>query len=151
MRVPFNINKCVKQALWICHGKLKDNITIDENLDDSLPDVIGNYQQIKQVLVNLFINAAEAMAQQDKGTITITARATVNTIIIWIADTGSGIPENKLNDIWQPFYTTKGTGLGLSTSLDIIENHHGQIKAENQPTGGVMFTITLPVHIEEVV
>ncbi len=144
-----DINTCVEQALELCHNALKYYVTIEQDLAENLPQIIADSQQIEQVLINLFVNAADAMTEYGRGTLTIKTQGTDNSVVVKVSDTGPGILEDKFDDIWQPFFTTKppdkGTGLGLFTVRGIIENHEGQIKAENKTTGGAEFTITLPV------
>lgn len=144
-----DVNTCVEQALELCYNALKYYVTIRKDLAENLPQIMADSQQIEQVLINLFVNAADAMAEYGQGTLTIKTQTADNSVVVKVTDTGPGIPEDKLDDIWQPFYTTKppdkGTGLGLFTVHGIIENHEGQIKVENKPTGGAEFTITLPV------
>ena len=143
-----DINTCVEQALELCHNALKYYVTIEQDLAENLPQIMADSQQIEQVLINLFVNAADAMTEYGQGTLTIKTQSTDNSVVVKVSDTGQGIPDDKLDDIWQPFFTSKppdkGTGLGLFTVRGIIENHEGQIKAENKPTGGAEFTITLP-------
>ncbi len=143
-----DMNTCVEQALELCHNALKYCVMIERDLAENLPQIMADSQQIEQVLINLFVNAADAMTEYGRGTLTIKTQSTDNSVVVKVSDTGQGIPDDKLDDIWQPFFTTKppdkGTGLGLFTVQGIIENHEGQIKAENKPTGGAEFTITLP-------
>jgi C4-dicarboxylate-specific signal transduction histidine kinase len=143
-----NVNTCVEQALELCHNTLKYYVSVEQDLSDNLPNVKADCQQIEQVLINLFINAADAMMDQGQGTLSIKTESSDNSVIIKVSDTGPGIPDDKLDDIWQPFFTTKptdkGTGLGLFTVRGIIENHEGKIELENKSSGGAEFTITLP-------
>ncbi|MBN1806863.1 MAG: response regulator [Sedimentisphaerales bacterium] len=143
-----DINSCVEQALELCHNTLKYYVSVEQDLSDNLPNVKADSQQIEQVLINLFINAADAMREQGQGTLAIKTESSDNSVIIKVSDTGPGIPEDKFDDIWQPFFTTKptdkGTGLGLFTVRGIIENHEGQIEFKNKSSGGAEFTITLP-------
>jgi two-component system NtrC family sensor kinase len=143
-----DINTCVEQALELCHNALKYCVTIERDLAENLPQIMADSQQIEQVLINLFVNAADAMTEYDHGTLTIKTQSTDNSVVVKVSDTGHGIPDDKLDDIWQPFFTTKsldkGTGLGLFTVRGIIENHEGQIKVENKRVGGAEFTISLP-------
>jgi C4-dicarboxylate-specific signal transduction histidine kinase len=144
-----DINNCIDDALELSHNALKYHVTVQRDLDDNLPRVRADSQQVEQVFVNLFINAADAMREHGQGTLTIGTRSADNSVVIRISDTGPGIPDDKLDDIWKPFFTTKplekGTGLGLFTVRGIIENHDGQIRFENKPSGGAEFVITLPV------
>ncbi len=143
-----DINTCIEQALELCHNALKYYVTIEKDLAENLPHVMADSQQIEQVLINLFVNAADAMAEYGQGTLSIKTQSTDNSVVVKVSDTGPGIPDDKLDDIWQPFFTTKppdkGTGLGLFTVRGIIENHEGLISLENKPSGGAEFTITLP-------
>lgn len=144
----FQIKECIEQALELCRNRLKYNITVEKDLSENLPCATGDSQQIEQVIVNLLTNAADAIGEK-KGTIKIQAVSDNNFLLISVSDSGTGIPQNKINDIWQPFYTTKpvgkGTGLGLSTVLGIIQSHNGTITVENQSKGGAIFKIKLPV------
>ncbi len=143
-----DINACVEQALELCHNSLKYGVKVEQDLAENLPQIMADSQQIEQVLINLFVNAADAMTEYGQGTLTIKTQSTDNSVAVKVSDTGQGIPDDKLDDIWQPFFTTKppdkGTGLGLFTVRGIIENHEGQIKVENKRVGGAEFTITLP-------
>jgi signal transduction histidine kinase len=120
---------------------------ISEELDDSLPDTIGDPQQLQQVFLNLFLNAADAIPSG--GTITVKTRydKADETITIEFEDTGKGIPVELMKKIFQPFFTTKGkgTGLGLAVSKRIIEGNGGSIIAMNNPSGGATFRVVLPV------
>ncbi len=144
----FDVNKCVEEALKLCHNKLKSNIKVLKETQDDIPEIYGSMGQIEQVLVNLFINAADAMENIEEGILKIEIRKENGNIIICVEDNGPGIPEENLDSIWQPFFTSKpegkGTGLGLSISLNIIEAHNGKIKSENVQNGGVKFTLKLP-------
>jgi len=104
--------------------------------------------QIKQVILNLFSNAADA-CQQSGGVITISTRQESEKVAIAIKDTGVGIKPEQMGHIYRPFYTTKGevkgTGLGLSVSYGIIKKHQGEIRVESQPGEGTTFTVLLPI------
>ncbi len=143
-----NITHCIDEALEICHSSLKNLVTIEKHFDENLPKIKVNSQEIEQVLINLFVNAAHAMESRGKGTIKITANLLNGFLRVFIEDSGPGIPEDKLEKIWDTFYTSKaagkGTGLGLSISKEIIKNHGGTIKAENVPNSGARFIIELP-------
>lgn len=110
---------------------------------------LGNACQLKQVLINLIKNAIEAIEETGHITIELTKRA--NTAVIQVTDNGSGIPEEKLSSIMEPFYTTKqtGTGLGLAVTRKIIENHDGEISAVSIMNKGTTFTLKLPCHPQQ--
>jgi two-component system NtrC family sensor kinase len=143
-----DLNTCIGQALELCHNALKYNVTVNKDIAEDLPQIKADSQQIEQVLINLFVNAVDAMKEMEQGILSVAAQCVGGTVTVKVSDNGQGIPDDKLNDIWQPFFTTKppdkGTGLGLFTVQSIIENHEGQIKVENKSSGGAEFTFTLP-------
>lgn len=112
--------------------------------------------QIEQILVNLFINARQAMPNGGRLRIDVRENATAGMVEVRIADTGVGIPPEQLRLIFEPFYTTKqpdhdghgGTGLGLSVCRQIIEQHHGRIRVESVVGKGSTFTVKLPISEE---
>ena len=139
----------LEDARVLCSTSISKNVTIDTSETDNLPDVLGDHQQLEQVFVNLLINASDAMAEEVGSQINISGRILGNYVVLTIADNGPGIPQDLLEKIWDPFFTTKpvgkGTGLGLSISFGIIEAHAGKIKVRNT-SGGAEFTITLPIY-----
>jgi signal transduction histidine kinase len=117
--------------------------------DRKLPEVDCDPEQLKEVLVNLIVNACEAMG--DGGRILITeeegtADPVGRVVVIRVSDSGPGIPEAIKDRIFEPFYTTKqeGTGLGLSIAARIIKEHQGCLSVKCRPHKGATFTITLP-------
>jgi two-component system, sporulation sensor kinase E len=117
-----------------------------EKLSSNLPEVPCDATQIKQVLVNLIRNGMQAMNRG--GEISIETGAASEAVWVSISDTGSGIPEEKLNRIFQPFFTTKkkGSGLGLMIVQRIIRDHAGRIDVESKPGQGTTFRVWLPLH-----
>lgn len=109
-----------------------------------LPDVLIDSQQIKQVLLNLALNAVHAMP--DGGSLVLRASRNCGVMLFEVVDEGVGIPEENLEKIFDPFFTTKsdGTGLGLSVAYRIVMQHGGQIRARRNPDRGMTFTIELP-------
>jgi len=130
----------------------KDGIALRVQISGD-PWVVGDSVQLEQVLLNLLINARQAMLGKG-GSLTLKAAAVEeNEIRIQVIDTGPGIPENLLPKIFQPFFTTKGTahkdesrgtGLGLAICKDIVEHHKGRITVESQVGRGTTFSIYLP-------
>jgi len=110
-----------------------------------LPDIMADPEQLKEVMVNLMVNACEAM--EKSGHIEIHERRQDAVVMIDVNNDGPGIPEALIEKIFQPFFTTKedGTGLGLSIATRIIEEHRGHLSVSSDGVRGVMFTITLPV------
>ena len=123
------------------------------------PQVLIFATQIEQVLVNLILNARQAMPQGGRLRLDVKENSAEGLAEIRLADTGCGIPKEKLRDIFQPFYTTKspdeqghgGTGLGLSICRQIIEQHNGRIRVESLVGRGSVFTIKLPLHVDSAV
>ncbi len=125
------------------------NIGIETDLPENLPDIMIDSSQIHQVLLNLLINAADAIggANMKNGVIKISAAADANKVIVSIKDNGPGIPEDILSRLFEPHITSKekGHGLGLSTCKQIVESHGGKISAINIPDQGACFTVILPM------
>jgi len=124
------------------------NITVKKNFDPKVKNIVAVEDQITQVLINLLLNATDAITGTGGGAITITTRLEDDWIIIIISDTGVGIEEKDLEKIFEPFFSTKpdveGTGLGLPTSFGIITSHGGEISCSSNPNQGTTFTIRLP-------
>ena len=118
-------------------------------VEEGLPELEVNANQIKQVFVNLINNAAQAIASvQRSGRIWVTARRWLDGVAVSVADNGPGIPEEIAQRVFEPFFTTKkegeGTGLGLSISHGIVKEHGGRITLEARPGAGATFTVELP-------
>ena len=153
---PMDINKAIIDGLFFLENQvLFHDVQIIKHLDSSLPLIEGDSNQIKQVFMNMMVNAAEAMSERG-GSLTITTGVSQDGLVIFVyfQDTGMGISPEIQSKIFDPFFTTKavgkGTGLGLSTSYGIIQSHHGNIEVESEPDKGTTFTISLPVSIEEI-
>ena len=149
---PTDINRAINDGLFfLVNQALFHNIQIVKKLDSFLPFVRGNASQLKQVFVNIIVNAAEAI--HGSGTLTITTSHDIHQkkVFVEFADTGEGIPEENLSRIFEPFFTTKdigkGTGLGLATSYGIIEDHGGKILVKSKVGEGTTFTIELPMYL----
>ncbi len=147
---PTDINRAINDGLFfLVNQALFHNIRIVKNLDPFLPFVRGNSGQLKQVFMNIIVNAAEAM--HGNGTLTITTSPSPDRKTVWIefADTGEGITEENLSRIFDPFFTTKdvgkGTGLGLATSYGIVQDHGGTINVRSKVGLGTSFIIELPI------
>jgi signal transduction histidine kinase len=125
----------------------RGQIEIVKQLPEYLPTISGSAEQLKQVFLNLLLNACDFMP--DGGTITIDGEVADRSVTLGFTDTGPGMPESILSRVFEPFFTTKdgdkGTGLGLSVCDGIIDGHGGSISAENVPGGGARFVIRLPV------
>ncbi len=144
-----DINTCTQEVLAVLGLQLqRDMFTIQRDFDPQLPPITVDGNKIKQVMMNLLINASQAMP--DGGCITVTTRL-INDgrhVSIAIADTGKGIPRENIPKIFDPFFTTKGpekgTGLGLSVSYGIVQQHGGHISVDSTSGRGTTFTVLLP-------
>ena len=146
---PVDLNQVARDAMAIVEHQLKMNkIKLDYELDGSLPRIAGNANQIQQVLINLMINAQQAMDGRS-GEVAVNTSSSNGCAQVQVTDTGPGIPEELQAKIFEPFFTTKpvgkGTGLGLSVSYGIIKEHKGDIKLESSPDKGTSFTLSFPV------
>jgi signal transduction histidine kinase len=147
---PTPVNDVVRDAVAIVNHQLELNqVKVRTELASDLPEVRGNANQLQQVLMNLMINAQQAM-QGTPGTVTLsTRRVEPDQIQIAVADTGPGIPAEIRSKLFEPFFTTKptgeGTGLGLSVSFGIIKDHGGDIVVHSDAGHGATFLIQLPV------
>jgi signal transduction histidine kinase len=122
----------------------KHHVKLIEQFAPDLPFIAADAGQIQQALLNLFLNAVQAMPEG--GALTVAAEPADHAVRIQIRDTGAGIPQENLTRIFQPFFTTKhrGTGLGLSITRNIIEKHRGTICVASAPGQGTVFTLVLP-------
>jgi two-component system NtrC family sensor kinase len=129
----------------VASQSLFHNIKIKKMFAPGLPTITADWAQLKQVFLNIILNAAEAM--EGKGTITLTTVSGVRRIKVKVQDTGPGIPPEIMDKLFSPFFTTKekGTGLGLAISYGIIEHHLGKIEVETALGKGSTFTVSLPV------
>ena len=146
-RLTADINECLDTTLNIVWNELKYKCEVKKEYGE-LPPTVCNPQQLNQMFMNLLVNAAQAI--ETKGEIRIKTWADQDFIYTRISDTGSGIPQEKIKRIFEPFYTTKevgkGTGLGLSIVYDIVvKNHKGDIQVESVEGKGTAFTVKIPV------
>ena len=133
----------------VSHQLMMKEVRLEPHLWAQSLFVNGNANQIEQVLLNLFINAGDAMEGKGEGRITVTVDAPEASMArIRVGDNGSGIPPEVVGKIFDPFFTTKpvgkGTGLGLSVSYGIVKEHKGEISVESRMGGGTTFTILIP-------
>ncbi len=145
-REPVNINEVIRKMLNIVKPQLKyKNIELILSLEENLPEVPGDSAYLLSAIMNIVTNAIDAMSKGGK--LSISTHKSQGKVVIEIADTGSGIPEEYLQKIFDPFFTTKevgkGTGLGLYLTYIIIEKHGGDIKVESKVGEGTKFIIYL--------
>jgi len=147
-----DMNILIEEALAMVEHQMNlQNIEIIRNYSHRISVVLADGNQIKQVFINVFINASEAMKGGGAITITTTTGSGKDRepcVEVAITDTGTGIPEEIINNVLDPFFSTKkgsgGTGLGLSVTKGIIDRHHGSIAINSKEGAGTTVTITLP-------
>jgi hypothetical protein len=143
-----NLNTTVEHAVMLARQQvLSRPIKIELQKAPDLPEVEHDSDQIHQVLLNLLLNAVQAM--HDTGTVDVKIGSLGDCARVAISDTGRGIPAQNIPNIFRPFYTTKGggTGLGLSLVRRIVEDHHGRIEVVSEVAKGSTFTVLLPFHM----
>ena len=158
---PLDLGGPITDTLDLLRGEAdRRHVRIVSEVEPDLPQILGETDQLKQLFLNLFLNALDAMATG--GTLSVTARAdrprrtsrgradadATGVLTVRVTDTGPGIPREDLHRIFEPFFTTKpkgeGTGLGLGISRRIVDKHGGEIRCTSQP-GRTVFGVRLPV------
>ena len=144
---PLDVNDVIHRTVRLIRSQKQfDRITIEEQFGESVPRVEGDRNQLQQVLLNLSLNSCAAMPEG--GEIRIATSAVNGNVRIEVTDTGCGIPDDVLDKVFDPFFSTKpvgkGTGLGLSVSLGIVQQHGGAMEVESETGKGTRFTIVLP-------
>ena len=164
--VALQLEPLIQEMLKIIAETFPKNVSVQSRIAPDLPLLLGNATHLHQVLLNLCINARDAMPAGGRLTLdadvepvdealakSCAASATGPHVVLSVEDTGSGIPPEILDKIFDPFFTTKpagkGTGLGLSTVLGIVRSHRGFIRVDSRPGEGTRFRIYLPVSSEE--
>ena len=164
--VVLQLEPLIQEMLKIIAETFPKNVSVQSRVAPDLPPLLGNVTHLHQVLLNLCINARDAMPAGGRLTLdahvepvddalakSCSAPATGPHLVLSVEDTGSGIPPEILDKIFDPFFTTKpagqGTGLGLSTVLGIVRSHRGFIRVDSRPGEGTRFRIYLPVSSEE--
>ena len=147
-KIPVNLNTIVEEGLYFLESRCsKNGVTLIRRLSDELPEITADPSQLNQVLVNLVVNAIQSMPTG--GTLTITTCACNSQVALRIEDTGIGMGEDVLKQVFIPFFTTKdineGTGLGLPVVHGIVNSHGGTINVESVPGKGSRFEIQLPI------
>lgn len=141
-----DLNTTVRHAVMLGRQQaLSKGIDVALHEDATLPEIEHDSDQIHQVLLNLLLNATQAI--EGKGTVTVTVKSNRKFAVIDVTDTGRGIAAEHLPNIFRPFYTTKGdgTGLGLSLARRIVEDHHGKIEVTSIAGQGTTFRVMLPL------
>ena len=157
-KVPLDVNRAIATTLIVARNELKYVADVETDFDANLPLVPGLPGEINQVLLNLLVNAAHAIAdvprtadKPTRGRITVSTRRIEDAVEVRVCDTGTGIPEETRHRIFEPFYTTKdvgrGTGQGLTLAHSaIVKRHGGRIWFETEVGKGTTFIVHLPLH-----
>jgi hypothetical protein len=141
-----DLNTTVEHAVMLARQQaLARSIEITLHKDASLPQVAHDSDQIHQLLLNLLLNALQAI--EENGKIRVSVKSLGKSVVVEVTDNGRGIPPEHLPNIFRPFYTTKGegTGLGLSLARRIVEDHHGRIDVTSAVGKGTTFAVVLPL------
>ena len=158
---PLEINETIREVFALVRNALhSNNVRLQTQLTDDLPLIIGDRVQLQQVILNLLINAIEAMAEIEEGSriLRVSSERTIELsdnsehVLIAVRDSGPGLDMNSLNRLFDTFYTTKpqGLGMGLGISRSIIEAHGGRLWAEANAPKGALFQFTLPTFAEAI-
>jgi signal transduction histidine kinase len=143
-----DINTLIEASARLVHNQVHKRADIDLELEDKLPTFKGNSQKLEQVLINLIVNAGDAMLDDVKGLVTIRTKLEGSEIVVEVEDNGRGMDQKTLKQIFDPFFTTKrakgGTGLGLAIAYNIIEEHGGKISVTSKVGEGTIFMIRIP-------
>ena len=144
-----DVNQCLEDVVSLLAHQLElDGVKLAKDLDRTIPTLVADGEKLKQVFMNLIMNARQAIT----GTGAISLRTGLDRcpdrVLVSISDTGSGIADQVIDKIFDPFFTTKpvgeGTGLGLSVSYGIIQDHNGRIEVSSRAGIGTTFTVSLP-------
>lgn len=142
---PLDLEESLRGTLDLMKDDQRaQGVELNLRVEGALPTVEADPDQLRQVLLNLVVNALEAL--DGRGGLTISARPGKGQVTVEVADDGPGLPADALEQVFDPFYSTRqrGSGLGLAIARRIVLAHGGDIKAANRPEGGAVFTFTLP-------
>ncbi|MBI5216802.1 MAG: HAMP domain-containing protein [Ignavibacteriae bacterium] len=147
-REPTCVNKVIQEVLVSSGPVLKQsNVAVETSFTDDLPKITGLPDKLKQVFLNLFINAKDAMP--NGGTLSVQTFRQEGSVVVHVSDTGTGIAQEHINKIFDAFFTTKGkvsgVGLGLSVTYGIIQQHKGTITVKSRFGKGTTFTVSFPI------
>ena len=149
-----DLNQVVRETVLLLEHQMRSSgVSVLTDLDQNLPAISGNRGKLQQVLVNLVLNARDALGEADRPTVTLISRCSNHVVELQVVDNGAGMPPEVLRKIYDPFFTTKaqpregqrkGTGLGLAVSYGIVQEHGGKIEATSQVGQGTVFHLLFP-------
>jgi len=142
---PEALDRLLDEAVSAALAENPAGVAVEKELEAGMPPVSMDARLVRQAVLNVAVNAAQAM--QKGGTLTVRARIDGTFAHVELADTGPGVPEEVRHRIFEPFFTTKasGTGLGLAVVKRIVEGHRGEVSVSSTPGGGAVFTLRLPI------
>ncbi|HEY3276932.1 MAG TPA: ATP-binding protein [Syntrophorhabdaceae bacterium] len=147
-----NLNLVAESCLRLVDNQIRRTADVKVDLRTDIPPVVGNLQKLQQVVVNILINASQAIVGP-RGTISLMTACNDKEVMLKVNDDGKGMDERTIKQIFDPFFTTKrtqgGTGLGLSIAYGIIKEHQGRIEVESKTGAGTTFCIYIPKAPEE--
>jgi signal transduction histidine kinase len=147
-----DINEAAREVIELTRGEaLKNRVSLQTQFTKGLPKIVGDRVQLQQVVLNLIVNALQAISgvgDDTRQVLVTTKKAEPNAVYLGVQDTGPGVTEEILPHLFQPFYTSKpdGMGMGLAICRSIIEAHHGRLWATECKPRGALFQFTLPAH-----
>jgi PAS domain S-box-containing protein len=151
-RELIGVNEIIREMIVLLRGEAtRYSVSIRTDLATDLPELMADRVQLQQVLMNLMLNAIDAMKETGSAReLTIKSRQELDQILLCVSDTGVGLPPKQADQIFNAFFTTKlqGTGLGLSISRSIVESHGGRLWASANSPRGASFHLTLPIQVE---
>ena len=148
---PTDINRLIRSVVDVSRNEWKYDADMHVELANELPEPHCDGGQIKQVVLNMVVNAAHAIADsdRDRGTITVATSSDAENVYINLSDDGAGIPDDVKQRIFERFFTTKevgrGSGQGLAIAYDAVRSHDGQIHVESKVGVGTKFIVELPI------
>ncbi|MBV9576608.1 MAG: HAMP domain-containing histidine kinase [Gammaproteobacteria bacterium] len=149
---PVDLVTLIKRVIKILSYRLRnEKITVQENIPEHVPQVMGHENRLQQVILNLITNALDAMKETEEKCLILNLEIKNDRVKVIIADTGEGMDDKTIKKIFEPFFTTKptgsGTGLGLSVCESIIKEHKGHILCHSIKNQGTQFLLNLPIEI----
>jgi C4-dicarboxylate-specific signal transduction histidine kinase len=149
-KAPLGVNELIGEVLTLVHNELQDHgVVVESELAGELPNVMANRVQLQQVILNLFMNAAEAMGEVNDRPRVMRVKSALNDsagVEVTVEDQGTGIDPDNMDRIFETFFTTKssGMGMGLAICRTIIEDHGGRLQASAGNPHGSVFRFVLP-------
>ena len=152
-RAPTDLNGVIRDVVDLVRARLRDaGVQLQLDLDESLTEIEADKVQVQQVVMNLVLNAVDAMLEgrSRRRVLSVQSRTRDNGVLVSVRDTGSGLSASDAEQVFEPFYTTKtdGIGIGLAISRSIVEAHGGSIWAKAEAGRGATFSFTLPIHAQ---